>query len=295
MDHNQIRQTFLNFFIERDHKHIAASNVIVKDDPTLLFVNAGMNQFKDVLLGKEQRDYKRAITIQPCMRVGGKHNDLDEVGRNGRHLTWFEMLGNWSFGDYGKREAIQFAWDLVTQHFPLDINKVYATVYKDDDEAYGLWQEISTLPDERIVRLGDIENGDEENFWSMGPIGPCGRCTELYYDQGEEKFGHDVVGGETDRFLEFWNVVFMEFNRQEDGSMVPLPALSVDTGMGMERITALLEGKSNIFETSLFRPIIDYVAKASGKEKTGDYLTAMQVLADHSRALTFTLNDGGSL
>jgi alanyl-tRNA synthetase len=227
------------------------------------------------------------------MRVGGKHKDLDEVGRDGRHLTWFEMLGNWSFGDYGKAGAIEFAWEYTTQHLGLDTSKIHISVYKNDDEAWNLWKKIAGLPDSQMVRLGDIDKGDEENFWSMGPVGPCGRCTELYYDQGEELFGHDVVGGATDRYLEFWNLVFMEFNRDDKGVMTPLPMLSVDTGMGMERITALLEGKTNVFATSLFQPVINEVAARVGKKPEGDALIAMQIIADHSRGLTFTLNDNG--
>lgn len=292
MNHIDIRNAFISYFKDKNHTLVQPSSIIPQDDPTLLFTNAGMNQFKDVLLGKEKRSYSRAISVQPCMRVGGKHNDLDEVGRDGRHLTWFEMLGNWSFGDYGKEQAIVFAYELITRYLGLDLNRVYASVYKNDDESYGYWKKLG-FPENRIVRLGDIEKGDEENFWSMGPTGPCGRCTELYYDQGEEKFGHDVVGGATDRFLEFWNLVFMEFDRNEAGEFKPLPMLSVDTGMGMERIAALLEGHSNVFETSLFQPIIDFVSEHAKRPQSGEDLVSMRVLADHSRALTFVLNDNG--
>ncbi|MFN5609513.1 MAG: alanine--tRNA ligase [Holosporales bacterium] len=292
--HAHVRNSFIRFFKEHGHTLVAPSPIIPADDPTLLFTNAGMNQFKDVLLGKEKRAYTRAISVQPCMRVGGKHNDLDEVGRDGRHLTWFEMLGNWSFGDYGKEAAIRFAWEFVTKELHLDTSRIHVSVYKNDDEAHKLWRSISGLPEARIVRLGDIEQGDEENFWSMGPTGPCGRCTELYYDQGEALFGPDVVGGKTDRFLEFWNLVFMEFNRDEAGVMTPLPMLSVDTGMGMERITAILEGKSNVFDTSLFAPFIQHVAHLCGREAEGEALTSMRVLADHVRGLTFTLAEGAS-
>jgi alanyl-tRNA synthetase len=292
MNHLEIRQAFINYFLDKSHTLVAPSPIIPQDDPTLLFTNAGMNQFKDVLLGKEKRSYSRAISIQPCMRVGGKHNDLDEVGRDGRHLTWFEMLGNWSFGDYGKEEAILWAYELVTRRLGLDLSRVYASVYKNDDESYGYWKKLG-FPDSRIVRLGDIEQGDEENFWSMGPTGPCGRCTELYFDQGAERFGHDVVGGPTDRFLEFWNLVFMEFDRNEAGEFKPLPLLSVDTGMGMERIAAMLEGKTNVFETSLFQPVIDFISESAGRAATGEDLVSMRVLADHSRALSFVLHENG--
>jgi alanyl-tRNA synthetase len=290
--HHDIRKAFINYFLDKSHTLVAPSSIIPQDDPTLLFTNAGMNQFKDVLLGKEQRSYSRALSIQPCMRVGGKHNDLDEVGRDGRHLTWFEMLGNWSFGDYGKEAAIVWAYELVSRDLGLDLNRVYASVYKNDDESYGYWKKLG-FPDSRIVRLGDIDKGDEENFWSMGPTGPCGRCTELYYDQGEELFGPDVVGGPSDRFLEFWNLVFMEFDRDASGNFNPLPMLSVDTGMGMERITALIEGKTNVFDTSLFTPIIDFIAEAAKRQPQGEDLVSMRVLADHSRALTFVLHDNG--
>ncbi len=293
MHHLKIREQFIDYFTHQGHTLVPPSPIIPQDDPTLLFTNAGMNQFKDVLLGKEKRSYNKALSVQPCMRVGGKHNDLDAVGRDGRHLTWFEMLGNWSFGDYGKEKAILYAWELVSKHLQLDTRRLYVSVYKDDDEAYNLWKKISGLPDSQMVRLGNIAAGDEENFWSMGPTGPCGRCTELYYDQGEEKFGHDVVGGETDRFLEFWNLVFMEFNRDESGATTPLKMLSVDTGMGMERIVALMEGHSNVFDTSLFMPLIQHLSDVTRRPQTGDDLVAMRVLADHSRALTFALADNG--
>ena len=287
-----VRQAFCDFFINSGHTLVAPASLSPAGDATLLFTNAGMNQFKDVFLGFETRDYTRAISVQPCMRVGGKHNDLDEVGKDGRHLTMFEMLGNWSFGDYGKEDAIKFAWDFVTQKLPLDHSRIYVSVYKNDDESYNLWKKIAGLPDHRIVRLGDIENGDEENFWSMGPVGPCGRCTELYYDQGEEHFGDDTVGGNTDRFLEFWNLVFMEYNRDENGTLTPLQMQSVDTGMGLERVIALIEGKRNVFETSLFAPIIREIEKISGHTYNNGTSVPFHVIADHLRSLTFALRDG---
>ena len=292
MKASDIRSRFLEFFQARGHTLVKPGNIIPANDPTLLFTNAGMNQFKDALLGREKRSYTRAADCQPCMRVGGKHNDLDAVGKDGRHHTWFEMLGNWSFGDYYKEEAIAYAWDLVTKDYGVDTSRIYAAVYKDDDESWKLWKKIAGLPDSRIVRLGDIDKGDEENFWSMGPTGPCGPCTELYIDQGES-FGPDVVGGPTDRYLEFWNLVFMEFDRQEDGSFQPLPMKSVDTGMGLERITAILQGKTNVFHTDLFQPIIREVCEKTGRDFKGDDAPPMCVVADHIRGLTYVLNDGG--
>jgi len=292
MTASDIRNKFLEFFAARGHTLVKPSNIIPAGDPTLLFTNAGMNQFKDALLGREKRSYTRAADCQPCMRVGGKHNDLDAVGKDGRHHTWFEMLGNWSFGDYYKEDAIAYAWELITKDYALDTSRIYASVYKDDDESARIWKKVAGLPDSRIVRLGDIDQGDEENFWSMGPTGPCGPCTELYIDQGES-FGHDVVGGPTDRFLEFWNLVFMEFDRGEDGSFQPLPMKSVDTGMGLERITAILQGKTNVFHTDLFQPIIGEICEKTGRAFQGDDAPPMCVVADHIRGLTFVLNDGG--
>ena len=287
-----IRNRFLEFFQARGHTVVRPSNIIPASDPTLLFTNAGMNQFKDALLGRETRSYNRAADCQPCMRVGGKHNDLDAVGKDGRHHTWFEMLGNWSFGDYYKEEAIVFAWDLITKEYGVDTSRIYASVYKDDDESALIWKKVAGLPDSRIVRLGNVEAGDEENFWSMGPTGPCGPCTELYIDQGPS-FGEDVVGGPTDRYLEFWNLVFMEYDRGEDGSIKKLPMQSVDTGMGLERIAAILQGKTNVFHTDLFMPIIQAICEKTGREFAGDDAPPMCVVADHIRGLTFVLNDGG--
>ena len=292
MKASDIRTRFLDFFQARGHTVVRPGNIIPGNDPTLLFTNAGMNQFKDALLGRETRSYTRAADCQPCMRVGGKHNDLDAVGKDGRHHTWFEMLGNWSFGDYYKEDAIVYAWDLITKDYGVDTSRIYASVYKDDDESAAIWKKVAGLPDSRIVRLGDVEKGDEENFWSMGPTGPCGPCTELYIDQGDS-FGEDVVGGETDRYLEFWNLVFMEYDRAEDGSIKKLPMQSVDTGMGLERIAAILQGKTNVFHTDLFMPIIKAICEKTGRDFAGDDAPPMCVVADHIRGLTFVLNDGG--
>jgi alanyl-tRNA synthetase len=298
-DQRRVRRTFLDYFVKRpglEHREVGSSPIIPWDDPTLLFTNAGMNQFKAVLLGQEKRDYTRACSVQKCMRVGGKHNDLDAVGKDGRHLTWFEMLGNWSFGDYFKQPTIEMAWDLSVNVYGLDPKRIYASVYKDDDESYQIWADVIGVPPERIYRFGDVAKGDEENFWSMGPTGPCGPCTELYYDLGEALgTGPDaVVGGASDRFLEFWNNVFMQYERSEDGTLTPLAMQSVDTGMGMERITMILQGKTSAYETDLFQPIIQHVAKLA-KADFGhpEQRIHLQVIADHLRSLTFVLTEGG--
>ena len=298
-DQKRIRRTFLDYFVQRkglEHREVPSSPIIPRDDPTLLFTNAGMNQFKATLLGQEKRDYTRACSVQKCMRVGGKHNDLDAVGKDGRHLTWFEMLGNWSFGDYYKKEAINLAWDLSVNAYGLDPNRIYASIYKDDEEAYELWLSMIGLPPERIFRFGDVERGDEENFWSMGPTGPCGPCSELFYDLGPEAGTgpDDVMGGEGDRFMEYWNNVFMEFNRADDGTQTPLAMQSVDTGMGMERITMILQGKISVYETDLFVPIIRETARLIRQDPThADHKVHFQVIADHLRSLTFVLSEGG--
>ncbi|MFB6264901.1 MAG: alanine--tRNA ligase-related protein, partial [Bradymonadaceae bacterium] len=234
MTPSELRQTYLEFFEERGHQRVSSSPVVPKNDPTLLFTNAGMNQFKDVLLGNESRGYDRATSVQKCMRAGGKHNDLDEVGRDGRHLTFFEMLGNWSFGDYWKRQAIEWAWEFVLEVLEFDRERLYVTVYKDDDEAYDIWVDEIGVPPERILHLGDIEKGDEENFWSMGPTGPCGPCTELHYDLRPDEPLDFEPGYDEDRVVEIWNLVFMQYDRDETGELNPLPMQSVDTGMGLD-------------------------------------------------------------
>lgn len=297
--HQSIRRTFLDFFAQHGilpHRELPGSPIIPRDDPTLLFCNAGMNQFKSALLGEEQRDYRRATTVQPCVRAGGKHNDLDNVGKNGRHLTWFEMLGNWSFGDYGKRDTIHMAWNLSTEVLKLDISRIYVSVYKDDDESYEIWRDEIGLPEERIYRFGNIEQGDDENFWSMGPVGPCGPCTELFYDLGPEvgTGPEHVMGGEGDRYMEFWNNVFMQYNRNDEGNLAPLPALSVDTGMGLERIVMILQGKTSVFETDLFQPIIQFTAQmVQASWEDPEQRIDLQVIADHIRTLTFVISEGG--
>ena len=295
----QIRQTFLDYFIKHatlPHREVPSSPIIPRDDPTLLFTNAGMNQFKALLLGEEERDYTRACSVQKCMRVGGKHNDLDAVGKNARHLTWFEMLGNWSFGDYYKTSAIEMAWDLSVNGYGLDAERLHISVYKDDDESYAIWRDQIGVPEARIHRFGDVENGDEENFWSMGPTGPCGPCTELFYDLGPEHFNgpEDYMGGEGDRFMEFWNNVFMQSNRSEDGTVTPLAMQSVDTGMGMERLTMILQGKTTVYETDLLQPIIQETIRQSGADWSHpERRVDLQVIADHLRSLTFVISEGG--
>ncbi|HSX11158.1 MAG TPA: alanine--tRNA ligase [Chlamydiales bacterium] len=286
----EIRRAFLNYFKSMGHTVVPSSPVIPHDDPTLLFINAGMNQFKDVFLGKSKREYTRATTTQKCIRVGGKHNDLDNVGHTTRHLTFFEMLGNFSFGDYFKKEAIAYAWD-VTQHvFGFDPDKVWVSVYKDDDEAFALWEKH--LPAARIVRFGE-----KENFWAMGDTGPCGPCSELLYDRGD-KYGHakspkEDLSGE--RYLEFWNLVFMQFSRDVSGKMEPLPKQSIDTGSGLERVVSLRMGVDTVFQTDILRSLIGQVEEISGKtyDPTDAVLApAFHVISDHIRSLSFAIADG---
>jgi alanyl-tRNA synthetase len=286
----QFRRNFLDYFKKHGHTPLPSSPVLPHDDPTLLFTNAGMNQFKDVFLGKSKRDYTRAATSQKCIRVGGKHNDLDNVGHTSRHLTFFEMIGNFSFGDYFKEDAIRFAWEVSTQVFGFEKDKIWPTVYKDDEEAFNLWKKY--VPAERITKFGDAEN-----FWAMGDTGPCGPCSELLYDRGE-KYGQGKTPAQDpsgERFLEFWNLVFMQYNRQADGTMTPLPKPSIDTGAGLERIISLKMGVDNVFETDVLRHIIAKVEEVSGKkyDSTNPALSApFKVIADHLRCLSFAIADG---
>lgn len=286
----EIRRAFLKYFKSMGHTVVPSSPVIPHDDPTLLFINAGMNQFKDVFLGKSKREYTRAATTQKCIRVGGKHNDLDNVGHTTRHLTFFEMLGNFSFGDYFKKEAIGYAWDVTRNVFGFDPEKVWVSVYKDDDEAFALWEEH--LPAKRIVRFGE-----KENFWAMGDTGPCGPCSELLYDRGE-KYGHakspkEDLSGE--RYLEFWNLVFMQFSRDVSGKMEPLPKQSIDTGSGLERVVSLRMGVDTVFQTDILRGLIGQVEEISGKKydpMDAVLAPAFHVVADHIRSLSFAIADG---
>ncbi len=297
MKAKEIRSRFLEYFAQKDHQIVSSSSLVPLDDPTLIFTNAGMNQFKSVFLGLEKRDYVRAASVQKCMRVSGKHNDLEEVGKDARHHTLFEMLGNWSFGDYYKKESIAWGWELLTEVFKLDSLRLWVSIYKDDEESFNIWTEDLGFPVERLVRLGDLEKGDDENFWSMADTGPCGPCTEIHYDQGESmKCDHPdgcAVGVcDCDRWLELWNHVFMAYDRQEDGTLVPLPMKSVDTGLGFERLVAVMQGKKSNYETDLFTPLVAKAAQLSGQKPEGANKISMQVIADHARAVAFTITDG---
>jgi len=302
MTANEIRLSFLKYFERNGHRIVASAPLVPHDDPTLLFTNAGMNQFKDVFLGKETRDYTRATTAQKCMRVSGKHNDLDNVGPSFRHHTFFEMLGNFSFGDYFKREAIPLAWKLLTEEWTLQPDRLWATIFNGDaavprdDEAYGIWRKF--LPVERIGELGAADN-----FWQMGDTGPCGRCSEIYYFRGSEVgCNEEAAGGvcrglecSCDRFVEIWNNVFMEFDRQANGTLNPLPAPSIDTGMGLERVTAVIQGHLSNYETDLFTPLLRAIGERAGTTHRGTMEpsdVSMRVVADHMRAMTFLIADG---
>jgi len=295
MTSNEIRECFLGHFERNGHTRVASSPVIPWGDPTLLFTNAGMNQFKDVFLGLEKRDYSRATTCQKCIRAGGKHNDLDEVGRTTRHGTFLEMLGNFSFGDYFKEKAVVLAWELMTGELGFDADLLYPSVYTNDDEAFSIWRDVIGVDEKKILRFGDIEKGDDENFWSMGPTGPCGPCSEIYIDRGKE-YGPDdpyeSLAQDAPRYLELWNLVFMQFNRSESGDMIPLPKPSIDTGLGLERVAMVKQGKENIFETDILGALVKRVEKITGAtyvEKTG---MPFRVAADHVRTLSFAIADG---
>lgn len=292
MKANDLRKLFLDYFAGQGHKIVPSSSLIPRNDPTLLFTNAGMVQFKGLFLGEETREYKRATTSQKCMRAGGKHNDLENVGHTARHHTFFEMLGNFSFGDYFKKDAIAFAWEFLTTKVKLPKEKLWVTIYKDDDEAFGLWQQVSGVSADRIVRLGE-----KDNFWQMGDTGPCGPCSEILIDQGPEVgCGREscAVGCDCDRYLEIWNLVFMQFNRDETGKLSPLPKPSIDTGMGLERLSAVVQGVKSNFETDLFQPIIKQIALLAGVPYHKDHQSdiSYQVIADHLRAMTFLISDG---
>ena len=294
---NEIRARFLRFFADRGHTVVASSSLVPQDDPTLLFTNAGMNQFKAVFLGVETRGYKRAASCQKCMRVSGKHNDLEEVGKDARHHTFFEMLGNWSFGDYYKAESLRWGRDFLVDDLGLDPDRLWYSVYKDDDEAFDAITRELGVPPARVRRLGDIEQGDEENFWSMGETGPCGPCAEIYFDQGEamrcdHPDGCALGVCDCDRWLELWNHVFMQFDRDGRGKLTPLPMMSVDTGLGLERLAAVLQGVHSNYGTDLFQALIDRMAAICGRAPVGDDLISMQVIADHARAIVFTITDG---
>jgi len=297
MTGSEIRARFLEYFRRRGHTVVRSSPLVPAQDPTLLFTNAGMVQFKSVFLGEERRDYVRATTAQKCVRAGGKHNDLENVGHTARHHTFFEMLGNFSFGDYFKEDAIRFCWELLTEEFGLPKDRLKATVFTDDDAAFGLWKTVAGLSDDRILRLGE-----EDNFWAMGDTGPCGPCSEVHFHQGdhlpcaEEQAGRTCPGPacDCDRWLEVWNLVFMQYNRDASGAMTPLPKPSIDTGMGLERVAAVLQGKQSNYDTDLFRPLLARVEELCGKTYGRDEAAdvSMRVIADHARAATFLITDG---
>lgn len=292
----QIRQAFLDFFASKGHTIVSSSSLIPHEDPTLLFTNAGMNQFKDCFLGVDKRAYNRAVTSQKCVRAGGKHNDLENVGYTARHHTFFEMLGNFSFGDYFKRDAIRFAWEFLTSPKWLFIpqEKLWVTIYATDDEAFDIWHKEIGLPAERIIRIGDNKGTPyaSDNFWSMGDTGPCGPCTEIFYDHGEHIWGGLPGSPEEDgdRYIEIWNNVFMQFNRTADGDMHPLPAPSVDTGMGLERISAVMQHVHSNYEIDLFQTLLSAAAQAVGCNNENQ--ASLRVLADHIRSCSFLIADG---
>ena len=289
MKTSEVRDRFLDYFRQRDHVVLPSSPSIPHGDKTLLFTNAGMVQFKDVFTGREERVHPRAATVQKCVRAGGKHNDLDNVGYTSRHLTLFEMLGNFSFGDYFKEEAISFAWELITEGYGLDPDALWATVFREDDEAWELWKKISGLPDERIVRLGE-----KDNYWSMGDVGPCGPCSEILLDRGEAFGEADVENGE--RFFELWNLVFMQFSQSADGEKTPLPRPSIDTGLGLERMAMVLQEVDTVYETDVLRGLISEVESITGVEyDPGEKGVPHRVLADHIRSLVFCLADGAEI
>ena len=296
MTGNETRAKFLEYFAGQGHRVVRSSSLVPANDPTLLFTNAGMNQFKEVFLGLEKRDYARATTSQKCVRAGGKHNDLENVGYTRRHHTFFEMLGNFSFGDYFKQDAIAYAWELITspKWYGLPKDKLYVTVFREDDDAENLWQKVAGVPKDRIFRLDE-----KDNFWQMGETGPCGPCSEIHYDLGEhaaengrehEAFPLDGGG----RFVEIWNLVFMQFDRSADGKLTPLPKPSIDTGMGLERLAAVLEGHLSNYETDLIQPIVEHAAELLHIQRGVDERseTALRINADHARATAFLIHDG---
>src|SRR5437762_2094143 len=286
---NDIRASFLDYFAKAGHEIVPSSPLVPRNDPTLMFTNAGMVQFKNVFTGLEKRPYSRAVTAQKCVRAGGKHNDLDNVGYTARHHTFFEMLGNFSFGDYFKDRAIELAWNLITKDFALPVERLLVTVYVDDDQAFNLWKKIAGLPDSRIIRIAG-----SDNFWAMGDTGPCGPCSEIFYDHGPH-----IPGGppgspdqDGDRFIEIWNLVFMQFEQLPSGERLPLPRASVDTGLGLERIAAVLQGKHDNYDIDLFRALIMASAEASGVAPDGPHAVSHRVIADHLRAASFLIADG---
>ena len=287
MNSNDIRQSFINFFKDKNHSVVRSSSVAPLDDPTLLFTNAGMNQFKPIFLNKQESKSKRVVNSQKCIRVSGKHNDLEEVGVDNFHHTFFEMLGNWSFGDYYKAEAIKWAWELFTKVWKLDKNRLWATVYEEDDEAFELWKSETDIAYDRILRYGK-----KENFWEMGETGPCGPCSEIHYYIGEDLSKQSAKGvNVTDEYWELWNLVFIQFNRDDSGKLTDLPKKHIDTGAGLERIVSVMQGKVSNYETDLFQPIIEHIEKLTGFSSK-ENAVPFQVIADHVRMLIFSIADG---
>jgi alanyl-tRNA synthetase len=286
---NKIRSTFINFFEKLDHKPIKSSSLVPLNDPTLMFTNSGMVQFKNLFTGLESRDYKRAVTSQKCVRAGGKHNDLDNVGYTARHHTFFEMLGNFSFGDYFKESAIPYAWDLLTKEFCLDKKKLLVTVFHDDEESVKIWKKYAGLPDDKIIRIAT-----SDNFWSMGNTGPCGPCSEIFYDHGSKVSGGPpgTKNEDGDRFIEIWNLVFMQFEQFENGSKELLPRPSIDTGMGLERIGAVLQGEHDNYNTDTMRKLIEASANVTGKDPYGKNNVHHRVISDHLRSSSFLISEG---
>src|SRR6186713_867349 len=286
---NDIRKSFLDFFARNDHQIVASSALVPRNDPTLMFTNAGMVQFKNVFTGLEKRPYLRAVTAQKCVRAGGKHNDLDNVGYTTRHHTFFEMLGNFSFGDYFKDRAIELAWNLITKEFELPVDRLMVTVFVDDDQAFDLWKKIAGLPESKIIRIAG-----SDNFWQMGDLGPCGPCSEIFYDHGPHIPGGPPGSADADgdRFIEIWNLVFMQYEQLAGGKRVDLPKPSIDTGMGLERIAAVLQGTHDNYSIDLFGALIQAVADATGVDQNGKQKASHRVIADHLRASSFLIADG---
>ena len=280
----ELRNTFLNYFQDREHTIVAGSSLVPTNDPSLLFTNSGMVQFKDIFLGIDKRSYQRATTAQPCLRAGGKHNDLDNVGYTARHHTFFEMLGNFSFGDYFKQEAILYAWEFLTKILDIPEHRLWVTVYEEDSDAAKLWRQIG-VPKERL-------SYDADNFWSMGDTGPCGPCTEIFYDHGEQIAGDppSVSNPEGDRYIEIWNIVFTQYNRDKNGNLSPIPSPSVDTGMGLERISSVMQGVHNNYDIDIFRYLIKSIRELAGSSSSD--IVPMRVIADHIRACAFLIADG---
>ena len=286
---NQVRNTFIDYFKEQGHSHVSSSSLVPDNDPTLMFANSGMVQFKNVFTGLEQRSYTRATTSQKCVRAGGKHNDLENVGFTTRHHTFFEMLGNFSFGDYFKEEAIYFAWDLITKKYEINPDKLLVTIYHDDEQAEKYWKKIAKLPDSKIIKIST-----SDNFWSMGDTGPCGPCSEIFYDHGEKYFGGPPGSPDEDgdRFIEIWNLVFMQYEQIDSQKRIDLPKPCVDTGMGLERITALLNGSNDNYSSDLFTNIINATQELIKTKLTEENKASFRVIADHLRASSFLIADG---